>query len=57
MRTLSGINTVTYTDASPTGAALKPLVYKAIDEIYEARAGEVTPDIIVMAPRRAGWSA
>jgi HK97 family phage major capsid protein len=53
----AGLNTVTFTSSSPTIAGLLPLVYEAINEIYEAREGDAVPDLIVMSPRRAAWAA
>lgn len=57
IRAVASINTVTYTDATPTAAELVPKVYDAIQKIAVARAGEVFADTIVMHPRRSAWLA
>lgn len=54
---VGSIGTVTYTASTPSISGLLPLIYKAIDTIVEARAGEVMPDLIVMHSRRAGFLA
>ena len=50
---VTGINAVTYTDASPTVAEFYPKLLDAIQQInsniYRA------PDLIIMHPRRAAW--
>jgi HK97 family phage major capsid protein len=56
IRAVSGINTVTYTDATPTAAELLPKVYDAIQKIAANRL-ETMADAIVMHPRRAAWLA
>lgn len=49
----SGINTVTYTDATPTVAEAFP---KVADAIQQVNSGRYFPaDAIVMHPRRWGW--
>lgn len=55
IRAVSSVNTVTYTDASPTGAELAPKVYDAIQQIASGR--KRNPDLIVMHPRRAAMLA
>lgn len=55
IRAVTGRNTVSYTDASPTVAELHPKVYDAIQQIADGR--KATPDLIVMHPRRAAWLA
>lgn len=52
---VSSINTVTYTDASPTAAELLPKVYDAIQKVWSNRYD--APTHIVMHPRRAAWLA
>ena len=55
LKNITGINAVTYTDASPTVAELYPKLLDAIQKINSNRyAG---PDLIVMHPRRAAWMA
>jgi HK97 family phage major capsid protein len=51
----AGLNTVSFTTGTPTGLGLLPIIYEAISAIYTARAGESTPDTIVVSPRRAAW--
>ena len=55
IRAVSSINSVTYTDATPTSAELLPKVYDAIQQIAAGR--HMNPDVIVMHPRRAAWLA
>lgn len=57
IRGVSGVNTVAYTDASPTAAEIYPKIYNAIEKIATARAGDVLADAVVMHPRRAAWLA
>lgn len=52
---VTGINTVAYTDASPTAAELVPKIYDGIQQIASGRFKR--PDLIVMHPRRAAWLA
>jgi HK97 family phage major capsid protein len=52
---VSGINTVTYTDSTPTAAELVPKIYDGIQQIAAGR--HKAPDLIVMHPRRAAWLA
>lgn len=54
---VSGINSVSYTDASPTAAELVPKLYDAIQQVWDGRKGESTPDLIVVHPRRGAWLA
>lgn len=49
----SGIVAVTYTDASPTVPEVYPKIADGIQQIAAGR--YLPPDLIVMAPRRAGW--
>lgn len=55
LHNISGVNTVTYTDASPTGSALLPYIYGGISQILSKR--YLPPTHIVMHPRRAAWLA
>src|SRR3990167_684840 len=55
IRAVSGINTVSYSDGSPTVAELHPKVYDAIQQIADGR--KANADLIVMQPRRAAWLA
>ncbi len=50
---VSGINAVTYTDASPTVAESYAKIADAIQQVNAARF--LPADVIVMAPRRWGW--
>lgn len=52
---VSGINTTTYTDASPTAAETVPPIYEAISEVATTRYRNA--DMIIMHPRRAAWLA
>jgi len=52
---VSGINTVTYTDASPTAAELVPKVYDGIQQIADGR--KKRADLILFHPRRSAWLA
>lgn len=53
---VSGIEAVTYTDASPTGVKmLQQGIYPAISKVYENRF--MAPSAIIMHPRRAAWLA
>ena len=56
IRAVASINTVTYTDASPTAAELLPKIYDAIQKIASTRL-ETFATHIVMHPRRAAWLA
>lgn len=55
IRAVSGVNTSTYTDSSPTSAELLPKVYDLIQQIATDR--KRNPDLIVMHPRRAAMLA
>lgn len=55
IRAVSAINTVAYTDASPTAAELVPKIYDGIQKIATARFRKA--DTIVLHPRRAAWLA
>jgi HK97 family phage major capsid protein len=55
LRNVASVNTVTYDDTSPTGTALLPKVYDAIQKIATTRFEQ--PDMLVMHPRRAAWLA
>lgn len=55
IRGVTGRNTVTYTDATPTSAELLPKLYDGIQQIADGR--KANPDLIVMHPRRAAWLA
>lgn len=50
---VSGVNTTTYTDASPTAAETVPPIFEAISEVYSNRFRPA--DLILMHPRRAAW--
>ncbi len=50
---VAGINTVTYTDASPTVPELYPKVADAIQQIAATRFAGA--ELVSMAPRRWGW--
>lgn len=52
---VGSINTVTYTDASPTSAELHGRIYDAIQGIASTRFRRA--DLILMHPRRAAWLA
>jgi HK97 family phage major capsid protein len=52
LRNVSGINTVTYTQATPTASTLWPKVADAIQRVTSAF---LTPDTIAMHPRR--WAS
>lgn len=51
--TLTGVNAITYTDASPTVGELYSSIANAIQQVHTARFAP--PDAILMAPRRWGW--
>lgn len=55
IRAVSSINTVTYTDGTPTSAEALPKVYDAIQQIAAGRHRRA--DTIVMHPRRSAWFA
>lgn len=55
VRAVTSINTVAYTDATPTAAELVPKIYDAIQKIQTNR--KMPADLIVMHPRRAAWLA
>lgn len=50
---VSGINAITYTDASPTVPEIWPKVADAIQQIHTNRF--MPPDTIIMHPRRWAW--
>lgn len=50
---LSGLNTVTYTDATPTVAELYPKIADAVQQVQTLRF--LPPDAILMHPRRWAW--
>jgi HK97 family phage major capsid protein len=52
LRTVSGINTVAYTDASPTAGEAYPKLASAISSVTSAY---MTADTIAMHPRRWAW--
>jgi len=54
---VSGTNTVTYTDASPTAAETVPKVYDAIQKVEVGTAGRYKATHIAMHPRRAAFLA
>lgn len=55
IRAVTGVNTVAYTDASPTAAELVPKIYDAIQKVQTNR--KMPADTIIMHPRRAAWLA
>lgn len=55
IRTVSSINTVTWTEGSPTAALLVPKLYDAIQQVRTGRKMRATH--ILMHPRRAAWLA
>jgi hypothetical protein len=59
LASVSGINTVTYTSATPTAAALVSKIWSAYQAIAEAGGGpsEPGPDnyVVLVAPRRAAF--
>lgn len=55
IRAVTGTNTVTYTDASPTAAELVPKIYNGIQLVATNRHRRA--DTIVIHPRRAAWLA
>lgn len=55
IRAVTSVNTVTYTDASPTAAELVPKIYDAIQKVQTNRM--LPADTIIMHPRRAAWLA
>ena len=54
---VSGINSVTYTDASPTAAETIGPVFDAVSKVEQETAGRYTATHIAMTPRRAAWLA
>lgn len=54
---VSGINTVTYTDASPTAAETIGPIFDAVSQIEQETAGRYMATHIAMTPRRAAWLA
>ena len=54
---VSGIGSVTYTDASPTAAETIPPVFDAISKIEQDTAGRYRATHLAMTPRRAAWLA
>lgn len=52
---VSGVNTTTYTDASPTAAETVPPIFEAISEVYSNRFRPA--DLLLLHPRRAAWLA
>lgn len=55
IRAVGSINTVTYSDASPTGTELLPKIYNGLSDIHSGRF--LAPTHIVLHPRRAAWLA
>lgn len=55
IRAVSGINTTTYTDGSPTAAEAVPKIYDAIQKVATNR--HRLADLIVLHPTRAAWLA
>ena len=55
IRAVSSVNTVTYTDASPTAAETIGPVYNAAQLVWSNR--YMAPDLIVMHPRRSAFIA
>lgn len=52
---VSGINTVTWTEGSPTAALLLPKIYDAIQKVWSNRYD--APSHLIVHPRRAAWLA
>jgi len=50
---LTGVNSVTYTDATPTVGELYSQIANAVQQVHTARFAP--PDAILMHPRRWGW--
>jgi HK97 family phage major capsid protein len=55
IRGVASVNTVTYTDATPTAAEFVPIVYGAASQIATGRMR--SPNLVVMHPRRSHWFA
>lgn len=55
IRAVTGRNTVTYTDSTPTNGELLGKIYDAVQQVADGR--KANPDLIVMHPRRAAWMA
>ncbi len=55
IRAVSGINTVSYTDSTPTVAEFLPSIYNAIQKIDSTRF--LDPDAIIAHGRRLAWMA
>jgi HK97 family phage major capsid protein len=56
VRNVSGINTVAYTDASPTAAELVPKLYDGLQKIWSTlKRGKA--DSVALHPRRSAWLA
>lgn len=55
VRAVSSVNTVTYTDASPTGPETVGPIYDAIQKVYSNR--HAPSNLILMHPRRAAFLA
>lgn len=55
IRAVSSVNTVTYTDATPTAAELHPKLYDAIQKIATNRKKQATH--FIGHPRRSAWIA
>jgi len=53
IRAVTSINTVVYTDGSPTGPELLPKLYDGLQKVASTRFRNA--DTIVMHPRRAAW--
>jgi HK97 family phage major capsid protein len=55
IRAVTSVNTVSYTDATPTAAEFVPGIYNAVQLVASTRFQPA--DTIVMHPRRAAWLA
>jgi HK97 family phage major capsid protein len=56
IRAVSGINTVTYTDTTPTAAELVPKLYDGLQKIWSTlKRGKA--DSVALHPRRSAWLA
>lgn len=55
IRAVSSVNTVTYTDSSPTAAETVPKIYDAAQKVWSNR--HMPADTIVMHPRRSAFLA
>lgn len=57
IRAVSGVNTVAYTDGTPTQAELLPKLYDAAQKVASNRLDGMQADMLVAHPRRLAWLA